>query len=474
MNPGHRPHIVLVVARGEAVRNFVFSSTLQTLGRRARVTLLSLVDHGEVIAHARPHVEQILPLNDYRHNSLAAFTTDVLNTAHYRWIWTEAAKYYWGKHDARVKGRRREWLKLQSNRAFSFPLANRPLLDIGTRFDRWLNWRLRPTRDFDALFERLQPDLVFNGSHIHGPQADLPLRVAARLGIPTAAFVFSWDNLSSRGRIFPSYDYFLMWNEGMKAQLTGLYPEIDPGNVIVTGTPQFDFHFQPEYTLPREELARRVGLDPERPFILYTTGMDPDFAEEHRIVRGLIDYIKSEHLPGRPQLLVRTYIKGTSPEMLSLSDAMRADPDVVFPPILWDRQWVMPLKDDLYIYTSLLKHTALGINGASTVTLELMMLGKPVINLGFEPPGSSLPHYMRFSRHVGYEHYKPVAESGGVMLARSMADLFEMLRTGLANPGAGREAQQRFTASFFGPTLDGCSGARVAEALLSIAGRSRA
>ncbi len=463
-----RPHIVLVVARGEAVRNFIFSDTLRALSQNARVTLLSMVGHGEAVAHAQPYIERVVPLKDYRHHSLVAFATDALNTAHYRWLWTEAVKYYWGKHNARVRGNLRETVKLYANRLVAYPLANRPMLALGTKVERWLNWQLRPTSDFDQLFAELRPDLVFNGSHIHGPQADLPLRVAHHLGIPTAAFIFSWDNLTSRGRLLTPYDHYLMWNEGMRTQLLELYPQISPEQVYVTGTPQFDFHFKPEFHLSRDELARRVGLDPARAFILYTTGMDPDFAEEHRTVRTVIDFLQTLPQEARPQLLVRTYIKGTSPEMLALAEEMRGNPDVIFPPILWDRQWVMPLQDDLYIYTNLLRHTALGINGASTVTLELMMVDKPVINLGFEPPGSDLPRYMRFSRHIGYEHYRPVAASGGVMVARSVDELKSMILRGLAQPAADREARARFTRGMFNGTLDGCAGQRVAEALLTI------
>jgi hypothetical protein len=153
---------------------------------------------------------------------------------------------------------------------------------------------------------------------------------------------------------------------------------------------------------------------------------------------------------------------------------MRGSPDVIFPPILWDRQWVMPLHEDLFVYTNLLRHTALGINGASTVTLELMMLDKPVINLGFEPPGSDLPHYMRFSRHIDYEHYRPVTASGGVMVARSVEELKTMILRGLAHPDADCEARRRFTASMFGNTLDGGSGRRVAQTLLALARQGKA
>jgi len=461
-----RPHIVLVVARGEAVRNFLFSETLPILSQHARVTLLSLVDHGEVAKRAEPFVEQIVPLPVFRENSLVTFFREILLTAHYRWLSSEAVKFYWGRHNARVKGNRYETLKLLAGRALAYPLANLPMLQWGTQIDRSLSWHLRPSRDFEKLFSGLQPDLVFNCSHIHGPKADLPLRIAHGMGIKTAAFVFSWDNLTSRSRILVPYNYFLVWTAMIKQQFLDFYPEVNPAKVVATDTPQFDFHFDSRFWLSRKDLCQRVGLDPSRSFILYSTGRDVDFPEEQRIVAAVVDFLKTLDAASRPQLLVRTYIKGTSAAMLELAESLRSDPDVVFPSIHWDKQWTMPLYEDLYIYTNLLRHTALGINAASTVSLELMMLDKPVINLGFEPPGSNLPNWSRFARHIDYDHYRPVAASGGVMVARSLEDLKHMIVRGLSQPDADREARRHFITSMFGEAPDGKAGERIAHLLV--------
>jgi hypothetical protein len=154
--------------------------------------------------------------------------------------------------------------------------------------------------------------------------------------------------------------------------------------------------------------------------------------------------------------------------MVRLAEEMQNDPDVVFPAILWDKQWIMPLYEDLYIYTSLLRHAALGINPASTVSLELMMVGKPIINLGFEPPGSDLPHWSRFARHIDYDHYRPVVASGGVMVARSIEELKNLIMQGLDHPQAGCEAQKNFICTFFGKMLDGKAGERIANQLVNL------
>ncbi len=473
MKGNPKPHILLVIARGEAVRNFLYSETLPALAEQARLTLLSRVDHGEVVERVHSFVERIIPLQAYREHPLVSFYRETLHMAHFRWLWSENVKSYWGRKDAKVRGKPYEMLKLAGLRTLAVPLANRPALQYGTRLEQSLSWQFRPHTEFEALFAQLQPDLVFNSSHIHGYEADLPLRVAHGMNIKTATFIFSWDNLTSRSRVMVPYDHFLVWTEGLKRQFLEFYPEVFPDRVTVTGTPQFDYHFDPRFWLSREELAQRTGLDPKRPFILYTTGRDVDFPDEHKIVTEIIRFVKSLETAPRPQLLVRTYIKGTSPEMSALARSFEGDPDVIFPAILWDKQWTMPLYDDLALYTSLLRHTVLGINPASTVTLELMMNGKPVINLAFEPPGSNLPNWSRFARHIDYDHYRPVAASGGVMIARSLADLKVMILRGLEQPEADRAAQERFLKSFFGATLDGHSGRRVATELIRLASCSR-
>jgi hypothetical protein len=204
--------------------------------------------------------------------------------------------------------------------------------------------------------------------------------------------------------------------------------------------------------------------------VLYTTGISNHFYEEHYHVQAVIGHLKEIGELGilpKPQLVVRTYVKGTSQEMKAL--AARSIPDVIFPPVLWDEKWQTPQYEDLTIYTNLVRHTDLGINAASTVSLELLLHNKPVINLDFDPPGTDLPWCMGYSRHINFDHYKPVAESGATMVARSEADMREMLYKGLTNPQGDSERRRQFMTWMFGDTLDGNSGRRVAEHLIDIA-----
>jgi hypothetical protein len=129
----------------------------------------------------------------------------------------------------------------------------------------------------------------------------------------------------------------------------------------------------------------------------------------------------------------------------------------------------MPLQEDLAVYTSLLRHAALGINAASTVSLELMMHDKPIINLGFDPPGSALPHHLRWRRHLEFDHYRPVASSGAVMVAMSPSELAPLLDSALRDPGRQTAERRAFLEQMFHGMLDGGAGGRVAERLVAFA-----
>ncbi len=462
------PHVLIVAGRGEVLRNFLFSDTVRRLAEEARVTVLSVVDGKELVRPFRRYVEDVIRLEEYPRPRPAAYLRALVENAHDRWRWSAVAQNNWEMRDLRASENGKMWRRRLIKPA-ARALAREPALRVLTALERELAYRLRPTRVFDELLARLKPDLVFSGSQIHGRAAELPLRVAHRMGFRTAVFVFSWDNLTSQSRIMVPYDDYLVWHDGMSRELLETYPEVSSERVLAVGTPQFDYHFKPEFQLTREELCRRIGIDPGCPYVLYTAGIDHHFYEEHRHVETVARLLQELALPTTPQLVVRTYAKGTSPEMRSLAE--RGLPSTVFPPVAWNEQYQTPRYEDLAVYTSLLRHAALGINTASTVSLELMVFDKPIINLRYDPPGTDLPWCHGYERHILFDHFRPVAESGATMVASSDDDLARMLHRGLSQPQADSPSRRKFLEGMFGELLDGQAGVRVAERLLRLARR---
>jgi hypothetical protein len=462
--PGKPLHVVFLVPRGEAVRNFLFSQCLSHVSARAQVTVLSVVEDKKVVDAFRSYCARVLPLEQFEESYFVRLLRQLLEYSHERWMWTKPTQTRWRKRAARAKSlsARLKWL-LKS--LFARVCGNSPLLSLLSRAERFFSVWLEPTDHYVRLFDRLKPDLVFNGSHIHSPAAVLPIQAANRLGIPTATFVFSWDNLTSRGRIFLQYDHFLMWNERMKGQLLQLYSKLEQHQVTVTGTPQFDFHFDLRFSKAREAFCAEIGADPSRPIILYSTGMPHYMAEEPRIVLGVADMLREMVDLGPPQLLLRVYPKDTSGRFEPLIEAR---PDILAPQVKWEQCWMTPYPEDLYLLTNSLRHCACGINVASTMSLELAMLDKPVINVAYNPPGVDIGP-VDYAEYYEFDHYGPVVESGCVRLAHSEDEMARAIHEELETPALRAEERAGFTSEFFGPYLDGGSGERVAACLLRLA-----
>ncbi|MGH9903524.1 MAG: hypothetical protein ACRD68_17090, partial [Pyrinomonadaceae bacterium] len=249
-------------------------------------------------------------------------------------------------------------------------------------------------------------------------------------------------------------------------QLLRIYNTVRPEQVFVTGTPQFDFHFRREFRWTREEFCARVGADPARPVVLYTTGMANHMPDEPRVVEGIAAMLREMTDGGPPpQLLVRVYPKDRSGRF---GEVRRRNPDVLFPDIPWEPAWHTPRIEDAHLLTNMLLHCAVGINVASTVSLELCMFDKPVINVGYTPSGAdeSRDEYGRFYK---FDHYRPVVESGAVRLVNSEAEMPAALRRALTAPREDAAKRRALIKGMFGATLDGYAGVRVADRLVKLA-----
>lgn len=335
-----------------------------------------------------------------------------------------------------------------------------------SKIERASRRALKPTGEYLDLYKKLQPALVFNGSHVHSRVATQAVEAAQWLNIPTATFIFSWDNLTSQGRITLPYDYFLVWNEQLKKQLLEMYEWIRPERVFVTGTPQFDFHFRPEFYQTREEFCAETGADAARPIVFYTTGMANHMPGEPELVEEIADILRETGGANPPQLLVRIYPKDLTERFEKLK---RRRPDILFQKTAWEAAWLTPRYEDSFALINALRHCALGINVASTVSLELCMFDKPVINVGYNPP-SVRADKLRFADYYEFDHYRPLVASGAIEVARSLREMRNLIGKNLDDPARRKVERARLIKEMFGATLDGNSAKRVARRLLEIAG----
>ena len=127
-------------------------------------------------------------------------------------------------------------------------------------------------------------------SHHRPPRILPPVLAAKSLGIPTATFIFSWDNLTSKGRIAAPFDHYLVWSELMRQELLRYYPDVSGRSRPRGRRPQFDPYADEDLLWSREEFCRRIGADPSRPLICFSGGDAGTCPEDPEHVRLLAEH----------------------------------------------------------------------------------------------------------------------------------------------------------------------------------------
>lgn len=458
-------NILLLVPDGVSVRNFVMTGLPAAFGREDSVDALvanGLATSLEVASGGFRFVEE---LGTYPERLVEAPIRRTLEYAHLRWCNTTGARF---NLSSPIPGRGRSRLMRGTARAISVQAASHDrVLALVAVHDALADRRAEVAR-FVNLLDEWGIDIVVCAHQ--RPIAIQPVVMAARrLGIPTATFIFSWDNLTTKGRIAAPFDHYFVWSDRMQQELLHFYPDIDPDRVWVVGTPQFDPYADDTLVWSRSRFLEELGLEPGRPVICYSggdTGTCPDDAEHLALLCRLIE---EGAILGSPQVVLR-------PSPVDTSDrydaALRRYPVALSRPAWIDHgggwQAVAPTRDDLALLVNLTRHADLNINMASTMTLDFAIHDTPVVNLGFD-----MSDRHELARHYySFEHYMPVLQFGAARVASDAAELASAVNDYLADPSLDREGRRAFV-DFELPIRPGQSVPALVSAVRSIAAPRR-
>jgi hypothetical protein len=461
--------LLLVVPDGVGVRNFVLGSFLREASERGPVVALHVVPDELLPTYSdiAPGVEWE-PLPRASSGRAAETLANALAYAHMNWAGTRAMRRRLAAPvHAPTFGR---WAMIRAARAMGRVASNRSGIAALSSMHRVAASRSASVAEMRRRLEKLAPSVLFC-SHQRPPEILAPALAARELGIPTATFIFSWDNLTSKGRIAAPFDHYLVWSGQMRDELLRYYPDVAPERVHVVGTPQFDPHDDARLQWTREEFFARLGADPARKLICFSGGDTGTCPDDAKHVNVLMEQVRSGRIPGNPQVVLRPAPVDSGARY----EPVRARfPELIYAPAEWVHvrpdNWarVMPLPGDVAFLANLTRHADVNVNTASTMTLDFAIHDRPVVNLAFDmtsPPPLGKPLWEVYYQ---YEHYRPVVELGAVRVARSAEELATHVSAYLANPALDREARRKLVELEVSLPL-GRSSARILDVLEAIA-----
>jgi hypothetical protein len=466
--------LLLAIPDGAGIRNFILGSFLRQLQNGEQACILHSIPTHTLPAYKR-HLNDTAasvewkPLLNYHETVLSFVLRYSLSYAHMYWADTYAMRQL---RNAPINGSWRTRATHRVSRMIGRVAASKGRIRMLCHWHDAVARRLPEIAQYQKLLQSIGPSVVFCSNQ--RALATLPLVLASKLlGIPTVSFVFSWDNLTSKGRIAAPFDHYFVWSRHMREELLKYYDDVAADHVHIVGTPQFDPYADKSILWSRNEFCRRINADPGRPLICYSGGDSTTTPEDPKHVAILMGLIRSGAIVGNPQVVLRP---APVDHGSRYDEVRRTYPELVYCPPAWMHTepltWLasIPLPEDVQFLANLTQHADLNINMASTMTLDYAIHDKPVINIAFDassPPPFKVPVWDLYYR---YEHYRPVVELGSARFARSPAELAAHVNAYLENPSLDQEGRRRLTALQIGFPL-GLSAQHAMDALRAIARR---
>ena len=310
---------------------------------------------------------------------------------------------------------------------------------------------------YHKILKQDSPDTLFF-THQRPPFLAPILYNANLLNIKTVSFIFSWDNISSKGRMLGTFDKYLVWSDLMKRELLSFYPSTKDNDVFVVGTPQFEpYVLNAIYPTQKKDFFKKFELDVNKKIICYSCADSSIGKNDALHIQGILSFIKNTN---NLQLLVRTSPAEDGKRFEKLKNE--------FPEIIWNvPKWIqtrvnhveswsqrLPTFEDVIDLKSILQYVDVNVNMLSTMSLDFMLFDKPVVNTVFGNKENGLYYDQRF---LNYCHLEYVIKSDAVSIARNESELHEQLNEALRTPKLRKEYRENLIKLEIGKPLEGTS-----------------
>lgn len=269
-------------------------------------------------------------------------------------------------------------------------------------------------------------------------QVDL-VKSAQAIGVPTAACIASWDNLTNKGQLRIEPDRIVVWNDAQKKEAAD-YHGVDPRHVITTGAQVFDRWFERTPGTTRGEFCRRAGLPADRPFVLFTCSssfISISHAEVGFVRSWLTAMRAHPALAGTPVMIRPHPYNYAAWETADFSDLA----DVA----IWPAGPYNPVEEaSRTAFFDSIYHSAAVVGINTSAMIEAAIIGRPVLSVVAGEFAAKQEGTLHF------HHLLP--ENGGFLrFATTLEQHVQQLADVMSHPEGARAETERFVASFVRP-----------------------
>jgi len=283
------------------------------------------------------------------------------------------------------------------------------------------------------ILQSAKPDVVFC-THQRASNAVAPMLAASDLGIKTACFIHSWDNIP-KGVLLVKANCYLVWSDYMKQEMLLHYSFLIPSSIKITGTPQFVNYFEPRFRLNRDEFCKLIGVNPNKKYLLFTGNDKTTSPNDPTYLSHLCEaVIKLNNSLDNYEVLFRPNPIDINESFNSILKKYSNIVTIVKPDWIGENlKWNVggPNEKDIILLINTILHSEVVINMGSTMAVDAAFLNKPTCYIKYDVTNN---YHWNIDKIFKFIHFKMIEDIEPVFWINSKDCFLPIIKMALQNP----------------------------------------
>ncbi|MFA5838562.1 MAG: CDP-glycerol glycerophosphotransferase family protein [Candidatus Paceibacterota bacterium] len=302
----------------------------------------------------------------------------------------------------------------------------------------------KKSKQFDEYVKKYKPSLILTATPGFTFFEAEVIILAKKAKIPTTAINFTWDNLTSNGKLIRKTDYLIVWNNIIKKEAKDFH-NYPLENVFISGSLRFDCYFEKmNGELKKEEFLKSKNLDPKLKTIFIATMSQNNYPAHTELIEDILKFRDEKKIKENVNIFVRVHPKDSVSlyEHLIDKNIKNFHIEIAGTQIKKDGakgQKIQMDEEDILNLKNTLMNIDISINPFSTMSLESMIFDKPVINIGL---------IKEYRPALYYLHYKPLLDAKSVRVAFDKRQLVKHINAYLENPKLDSDNRKKIVNDF--------------------------
>ena len=237
--------------------------------------------------------------------------------------------------------------------------------------------------------------------------------IAKKINTKTATFIFSWDNPPKATLLYKT-DFFFVWSDFMKKELTSYYKFTHDSKILVTGTPQFEFHFK-QYD--EHFMMKSIGLDSNSQYVCFTGDDFTSSPQDHLYLKDFASQIHQYNLDNSTNFKI--IFRPCPVDFSSRYDDVLKEYDKLIIKIQpkWQKigsVWnsIIPEKEDNIVLKIILQNSIFVTNLGSSIVFDAACNNTPCAFVNYNPDLSNIQKDV--NRAYKYKHFESMTNKNSV------------------------------------------------------------